>query len=662
VLVLSLLGGLLAVLSVSGVEADTRNLLTANQHDFESGTGGWRSGARTSIRSERTVAAVGSRSMRLEASRRADSTASASTDGGQYGVSVTAGASYAGNVQVRSGGTRQRAVRCSLVWYKPNGALLATSDGAPVNEVAGSWVRPTCAAAAPTGAAFASLRVSVIGPAAGERHYVDDAWLVDTTAGGGGSTTTAPTVTSTTVPAAWSTRIASGAAADVRTPDGRVWSADRWFSGGTAYGEPESAIADTEDDVVYSTHRWGMAGYGIPVPGASNYRVRLHFAEIWHDGPGQRVFDVLAEGARKVDDLDLFATVGPDRALVREFDVHVADGTLNLGFEASAADPMVAAIEVIAASTTGTPTTSTTAPSTTAPPTTVAPTTTTTAPAPPPSGTAPAPGTVGFRGTTSSLRVIDGPEDAPAGTTWNTQYNYLEVTARDLTLDGVYVKGGIDFYGAGTLTVRNSIVEFGYGGWITILGRTSGSTMDVRDSTLRWRAGATPSVGAGNGAIQINASVTIVALRNDISGTADGIQAAGPNTRIEQNYIHHLATVGTYPDNTHNDGVQVYDGANMVIANNRIEIGFNGTHQNAALFFQPGSGNSIDVQIVGNYLQGGGFTLRLEGPTTARVRDNIFGPLEGGAWGDAYAWSPARTTEWLNNRHVDGSTVGDPEG
>lgn len=266
---------------------------------------------------------------------------------------------------------------------------------------------------------------------------------------------------------------------------------------------------------------------------------------------------------------------------------------------------------------------------------------------------------VGFRGDASSLQVIDSSSTAPAGSRWAA--GYLEVTARDLTLDGVFVRGGVDFLGGGTLTIRNSIVEGGYGSWLMVVARTGGATLDVRDSTLRWREGAANSVGSG--ALQILASaVRIISVRNDISGTADGIQIAGDGSRVEQTWIHDLAAVGAYPNNTHNDGVQIYNGRDLVIANNRIEIGFDGVHQNAALFFQPGAGNAIPgAQIYGNYLEGGGFTLRLEGATTGTiVRDNVFGPL-GTGWGHAHADDGATIAAWESNTTTTSSPVSKPD-
>lgn len=270
---------------------------------------------------------------------------------------------------------------------------------------------------------------------------------------------------------------------------------------------------------------------------------------------------------------------------------------------------------------------------------------------------------MGFRGNVAGLDVIDRASSAPPGTSWNDQYAFLQVDADNVTIDGAYIKGGVDFYGKGTLTITNSVVEGGYGSFFVVLGRTANSTIDIRDSTLRWRTGSTPDIDTGVGAIQIFASLRMIALRNDISGTPDGIQAAGDGTRIEGNWIHDLAILGTFPNNTHNDGIQLYNGNGVVVANNRIDIGFDGTHQNGAIFVQPGDGNRVGgLQIVGNYLEGGGYTLRLEKPVTTGVvvRDNVFGPLTNGAFGHVSVTAGATVAEWAGNRLVDGSALPRP--
>ncbi len=298
---------------------------------------------------------------------------------------------------------------------------------------------------------------------------------------------------------------------------------------------------------------------------------------------------------------------------------------------------------------------------------------TTEAPPPPPSqapkpaapagvaaGKAPAPGQVGFRGDAGRLKVVDGPGSAPAGTRW--EGGVLRIDGGDVTLDGLFVKGGVEYSGRGTLAIRNSVIEGNSNMHSPVIGNSG--HVDVRDSTIRWKAGdGAPGDSWGNGGIHGDARFTVI--RCDISGTPDGIQTGGHDSRFEQNYIHDLAMLGTYPNNTHNDGIQSYGGRNVVILNNRIDLldkqgqAYNG-HQNAALFFMPDGGwPLVDVQIVGNYLVGGGYTLRLGSPTTnAIVTDNKFGPTTGG-WGELLV-EGAQISKWANNTDVNGKQLAKP--
>lgn len=316
------------------------------------------------------------------------------------------------------------------------------------------------------------------------------------------------------------------------------------------------------------------------------------------------------------------------------------------------------------------PTETTTAPPSTTTTTTTqpsAPTTTTTVqppsnPTPPgavPPNTVPQPGQVGFRGDPATLTVIAGSGNLPAGVTWSG--GSLRISG-NVTLDKVFVKGGIELT-SGSLTLRNSIVEGNSSLWATIL-TNRGTALDVRDSTLRWK-GAPPGNGWGNGVIHGDSRMTVI--RNDLSGSPDGIQFASSDGVFEQNYIHDLAMLGTPPNDTHNDGVQSYGGNNNVFRYNRIDLrdaqgkAYNG-HQNGALFFQPSSGFPLtNVQIVGNWLSGGGFTLRLEAPVTgAVVTGNQFGPYTGG-WGDVLVDdSGVSIATWANNTDNSGRAIPKP--
>ena len=114
-------------------------------------------------------------------------------------------------------------------------------------------------------------------------------------------------------------------AIDAGGPAAGDFVADTDASGGSATSRGDvvdtSSVTDPAPQAVYQTERYGNFAYTIPhlTPGAS-YRVRLHFAELFDNGPGQRLFNVLLNGARVLTDFDIFATAGGmDRALVEEF-------------------------------------------------------------------------------------------------------------------------------------------------------------------------------------------------------------------------------------------------------------------------------------------------------------------------------------------------------
>jgi hypothetical protein len=59
------------------------------------------------------------------------------------------------------------------------------------------------------------------------------------------------------------------------------------------------------------------------------------------------VFDVTAEGSNVVNDLDIVAEVGHQRAYTRDVTVTVTDGTLNLVFAPVVGDPVLSGIELL---------------------------------------------------------------------------------------------------------------------------------------------------------------------------------------------------------------------------------------------------------------------------------------------------------------------------
>ncbi len=94
--------------------------------------------------------------------------------------------------------------------------------------------------------------------------------------------------------------------------------------------------------------------YSIPLGAGGTYRVDLLFAEIWSAafGAGLRKFDVLADGVLKLNDLDVFAEAGANKALIKSFDI-VSDGVLNLKFVHVVQNPMIAGIQITRVTGTG---------------------------------------------------------------------------------------------------------------------------------------------------------------------------------------------------------------------------------------------------------------------------------------------------------------------
>ena len=129
---------------------------------------------------------------------------------------------------------------------------------------------------------------------------------------------------------------------------GIAFAADEFYNGTSkTHSNTSLAIAGTTDDVLYQRERYGSSfSYDIPVP-SGNYLVKLHFAEIYWTSSGKRVFDVEVEGNIILDKYDIFAEVGFGTATVKEIEVAVKDGMLNLNFAASVNNAKISAIEIV---------------------------------------------------------------------------------------------------------------------------------------------------------------------------------------------------------------------------------------------------------------------------------------------------------------------------
>ena len=135
------------------------------------------------------------------------------------------------------------------------------------------------------------------------------------------------------------------------TLDGDTYVADSDFSpvtpgfqGGDAFtvGAP---IGNTNEAVLYQSVRFG--DFAFRVPGIQgNVGVRLHFVEPFFQQSGQRVFRLSMEGAELESQLDLAMSVGAFNAHVRDYNVVVDDGVLDIEFEGIVDNAVLAGVEV----------------------------------------------------------------------------------------------------------------------------------------------------------------------------------------------------------------------------------------------------------------------------------------------------------------------------
>ncbi|HZN65580.1 MAG TPA: malectin domain-containing carbohydrate-binding protein, partial [Tepidisphaeraceae bacterium] len=130
------------------------------------------------------------------------------------------------------------------------------------------------------------------------------------------------------------------------TEAGEVFAADTGFRGGTPRSTPFE-VAGTDDDPLYYSRRFGRSfTFAQNVPNGT-YTLRLHFAEPTFMQSGRRRFDVFAEGQRLLRHYDIFADVGHQTAAVKEREVSVTDGRIDLWFRGVVENAIVSAVELL---------------------------------------------------------------------------------------------------------------------------------------------------------------------------------------------------------------------------------------------------------------------------------------------------------------------------
>ena len=153
-----------------------------------------------------------------------------------------------------------------------------------------------------------------------------------------------PTPPPTTAPVASVIRIDTGRGPHTDI-SGRTWARDEGFVTGGNVSITPYEVANTFEDPLYYTRRWGNFEYSLPVPGGT-FDVRLHFADPVYT-TGYRRFNVYAENKLVLNRFDVAASGGGQAALVRSLIVNVTDGSLDLRFRNVVENAILSAIEVV---------------------------------------------------------------------------------------------------------------------------------------------------------------------------------------------------------------------------------------------------------------------------------------------------------------------------
>ncbi len=152
-------------------------------------------------------------------------------------------------------------------------------------------------------------------------------------------------------------RVLAGGNRDYVDRAGKLWSADRFFTGGTPARNAAGQIWRTQDPEIYRTSRQGDFTYDVPLrPGI--YELHLFFAETFYGpedqgggGEGSRILAVRANGQTLLANLDVVSDAGGSRtADMKVFtDISPAsDGRLHLAFSSThGGRGMVSAIEIV---------------------------------------------------------------------------------------------------------------------------------------------------------------------------------------------------------------------------------------------------------------------------------------------------------------------------
>lgn len=264
--------------------------------------------------------------------------------------------------------------------------------------------------------------------------------------------------------------------------------------------------------------------------------------------------------------------------------------------------------------------------------------------------------TTGVPSGTTLKRV---PEDIKSGTGWAyDSRGWIAVNGSGAVLDGIQTRLNIDVT-ASNVTIRNSELTAGQGGWGITLRRAKNVT--IANNTLKGVSASNPGDNAIRDIYGDSDGVKITG--NDIHWWGSGINHFNSGGLIEGNFIHELKNDAT--GNQHLNGIQLGAGTGslMTIRGNTI---LNPDSQTDAIMLANDDGAQKNRTIEGNLIGGGGYTFYGAGgpngtATGITFRNNQFTTryyAKSGYWGPVAYWKSGNV--WTNNTYADGPNAGKP--
>jgi hypothetical protein len=116
-------------------------------------------------------------------------------------------------------------------------------------------------------------------------------------------------------------RINAGGGASAPFTNDQYWSGGNTYSSGNAVST--NGVAGAAPAAVYQSERYGNHSYSFTgLSSGAAFVVRLHFAEIYFTSAGSRIFNVSINGTQVLSNFDIYAVVGNNQALVRDFNTN----------------------------------------------------------------------------------------------------------------------------------------------------------------------------------------------------------------------------------------------------------------------------------------------------------------------------------------------------